>query len=66
MDVYKEIKFCDITDMEIYNIVFNSLYSGYPKRVILQTVKTQMKCSIMLHFIRVNTVCEGQNDLQTK
>ena len=28
-----------------------------PKRVIFQTVKTQMKCSIMLHFIRVYTVC---------
>ena len=24
-----------------------------------------MKCSIMLHFIRVYTVCEGKNDLQT-
>ena len=27
-----------------------------PKLVLLQTVKTQMKCSIMLHFIRVYTV----------
>ena len=27
-----------------------------PKRVLWQTVKTQMKCSIMLHFIRVCTV----------
>ena len=27
-----------------------------PKRVLLQTVKTQMKCSIMLHFIRVFVV----------
>ena len=25
-----------------------------------------MKCSIMLHFIRVYTVCNGKNDLQTK
>ena len=39
----------------------NPLYSG----VILQTVKTQMKC-IMLHFIRVYTVCKGKNDLQAK
>ena len=23
-----------------------------PKRVLLQTVKTQLKCSIILHFIR--------------
>ena len=27
-----------------------------PKRIVLQTVKTQMKCSIMLHFIRVYSV----------
>ena len=33
---------------------------------LLQTVKTQMKCSIMLYFIRVNTVCKGKKDLQTK
>ena len=25
-----------------------------------------MKCSIMLHFIRVYTVCKDKNDLQTK
>ena len=29
-------------------------------------MKTQMKCSIMLHFIRVYTVCYGKKDLQTK
>ena len=30
-----------------------------PNRVLLQTAKTQMKCSIiMLHFIRVYTVCK--------
>ena len=38
----------------------NPLYSGTPKRVLLQTVKTQMKCSKLLHFIRVNTVCKGK------
>ena len=37
-----------------------------PKRVLLQTVKTQMKCSIMLHFIRVYTVWKAKKDLQTK
>ena len=37
-----------------------------PKRELLQTVKTQMKCSIMLHFIRVYTVCKGKKDLETK
>ena len=36
------------------------------KQVLLQTVKTQMKCSIMLHFIRVYTVCKGKKHLQTK
>ena len=30
------------------------------KRVLLQTVKTQMKCRILMwHFIRVYTVCQG-------
>ena len=28
-----------------------------PKRVLLQTVKTQMKCCKMRHFIRVSTIC---------
>ena len=37
-----------------------------PKWVLLQTVKTEMKCSIMLHLIRVYTVCKGKKDLQTK
>ena len=37
-----------------------------PKRVLLQTVKTQMKCSKMLHFIGVYTVWKGKKDLQTK
>ena len=37
-----------------------------PEQVLLQTVKIQMKCSIMLHFIRVFTVCKGKKDLQTK
>ena len=34
--------------------------------VLLQTVKTQVKGSIMLHFIRVNTICKGKKDLHTK
>ena len=36
------------------------------KGVHLQTVKTQMKCSRMLHFTRVYSVCKGKTDLQTK
>ena len=35
------------------------------KRVLLQTVKTQIKCSIILHFIGVFTVCKCQKALQT-
>ena len=53
--------------------VFNPLYATLtlcivetPKRVLLQTVNTQMKCSMMLHFIRVYTVCKGEKDLQAK
>ena len=37
-----------------------------PKRVLLQTAKTQMKCSMMLHFIRGYTVHKGKKDFQTK
>ena len=33
---------------------------------ILQTVKNQMKCSIMLHFIRDCTVCEGKKIFRQK
>ena len=31
-----------------------------PRRVFFQTVETHMKCSIMLHFIRVYTVWKGK------
>ena len=37
-----------------------------PKRVCLQTVKTHVKCSIMLHFIRVYTVKVKQISRQKK
>ena len=36
------------------------LYMGNPKWVLLQTVKTHMKCRIMWHFIMVYTVCYGK------
>ena len=36
-----------------------------PKQVLLQTMMTQMKCSIMLHFIHV-LHCKGKKDHQTK
>ena len=35
-----------------------------PKLVLWQTVKTQMKCRIMQHFIRVSTFCLDETDLQ--
>ena len=34
-------------------MVYNPLYTGD----LLQTMKTQMKCSIMLHLIKVCIVC---------
>ena len=37
-----------------------------PKCVLWQTVKTQMKCHIIQHFIMVYIVCYGKNDLQGK
>ena len=37
-----------------------------PKQVLLQTVKTQMKCCIMQHFIRVCTICNDKINLQRK
>ena len=37
-----------------------------PKRVLWQTVKTQMKCRIMWHFIRVCTVCSDKINLQRR
>ena len=37
-----------------------------PKRILLKTVKTRVKYIVMRHFIRVYTVRQGKNDLQTK
>ena len=39
----------------MYNINVKTFFN--PRPVIWQTVYTQMKCSSMLHFIRVCTVC---------
>ena len=48
-------------------ILFNTLLAlcrlETPKCVLLQTVKTQMKCHIMWHFIRVCTVCQDKTNL---
>ena len=37
-----------------------------PKQVLLQTVKTQIQCCIMRHFIWVYIACYGKTDNQTK
>ena len=37
-----------------------------PEQVLLHSVKTQMKCSMMLDFIRDYTVCKGQKNLPDK
>ena len=42
--------------MAIEFTLFNPKCSGNPLTVLLQTVKTQMKCSIMQHFCWVYTV----------
>ena len=44
-----------------YILFFLTLCIGEAhKRVLLQTVKTRMKCHIMRHFTRVYTVCKGK------
>ena len=42
---------------DYYKKIFTLCILEIPKWVCWQTVTTQMKCSIMLHFIRVCTVC---------
>ena len=42
----------------------NPFHSGSGKQVLWQTVKTQMKCCIVPHFIRVCTVYYSQPSLQ--
>ena len=43
---------------------FPSEYQVFCKQVLWQTVKTQMKCPIMGHFIRLYTACLDINNLQ--
>ena len=56
---YSPILFINLGE---YIIVFNACHAlilcalETPNWVLLQTVKTQMKCCIMQHFIRVCTV----------
>ena len=46
------IKLCCFFQYYLSKYTRSRLYTGIPKRVILQTVKNQKKCSMMLHFIR--------------
>ena len=51
----------------MYQCKINPLYTNVlvtPKCVLWQTVKTQMKCHIKWHFIRVYTISWDKNDLQ--
>ena len=62
-------KTLNVPDKGTYRLIKHFLTLCIPensKRVLLQTAKTQMKCSIILHFIRVFTVCKGKKHLQTK
>ena len=57
-------------DTDQFNLLYYTDYltlciQETTKGVLLQMVKTQMKYSTMLHFIRVYTVCKGKKDLQT-
>ena len=55
------------TAAQILPLFFIPLYSMKPpKPILLQTVKTQMKCSKMLHFIRVYTVCKDKKIFRQK
>ena len=49
-----------------YQVILTLFIIATPKCVLWQTVKTQMKCRIMRHFIRVCTVCEEKIDLQNR
>ena len=59
------------THTSIYNCIVFAITSyslcrhETPNRILLNPVKTQMKCCMMRYFIRVYTVCKGKKDLQT-
>ena len=52
-------------DCNIYACIL-TLYvnTGISKRLLLQAMKSQMKCCIIRHLIRVCTVCQDKNDLR--
>ena len=51
--------------INVFMILHVSCIRETPERVLLQTVKIQMKCNIILHFIKVYTDCKGKKDHQT-
>ena len=48
----------------VYKCVLNLWRLESPKRVLWQTVKTQMKCCTMRHLTRVCTVCKDLINLR--
>ena len=44
----------------------NPFHLEYMQAVIWQIVKTQIKCCIMQHFIRVCTICKDKNNIHNK
>ena len=50
---------CALCFIHCRTFLVTLLYMATPKQVLWQTVKTQMKCSTMLHFIRICTVSSG-------
>ena len=50
----------------MYHVLSTLCIQEPPKQVLLQSVKTLMKCNIMLHFIRVYTVCKGKKIFRQK
>ena len=70
MTIIRNVRFNSCSDCNIYScssryvtsliincVAFNPLYTGPPKMVILQTVKTQMKCmSMNMRTKRSNTI----------
>ena len=58
----QDIKNCTRVFIHVFSFNFTPCIRVTPKRVLLQTEKTHMKCCIMLHFImiRVYIACKGK------
>ena len=47
-------------------LIFHNSKPLYTDDILLQTVKTQLTCRIVRHFIKVYIVCKDKSDLQRK